>query len=469
MGLSPSHWTFLAVTIAMLFAMAVRRGVIILAMVGIILLALLSPNAGHDAVDQTIFAAQAMFRAAIVGGSRLFDTILLVGFMGALLHALREEGIDRVMLMPFRQLIRGPRSAFVMLALATWFFALFFWPTPAILMIGALLAPIALRAGLSPLAVGMAMSMAGHGMALSADPVVQAAARITGAPGGLPPSAILPLSFLFSIVIGVAALAIGLAGPFVRRLSRTLEPTSLEPEVALDGPPPTRRQVMLAIAVPVLLVAAALVASLGSAGSADNGGSVALLGGTAVVLLILTCVAQHGMGSLDSIVDMMTEGFYLVIRVFGPVVPVLGFFMIGDQASAAQILGDGTPGFVMGLGEHFALAGPLWSVVLPLVMVGVGAISGRDGVAFTGLPLAGAIAVILSDGNVHQGAVLASLAQVVTIWVGAGVMLPWSGVRTVAAQTGLPREALAQANRWPVLAGFGCAALVAMALLLTAN
>ncbi len=467
MGLTAAHWIFVAVTAAMLLAMMVRRGVIILALIGIVALALISPNGGDAAFDHVIFAAQAMFRAGIVGGSQLFDTILLVGFMGALMHALREEGIDRVMMVPFAALMRGPRSAFVMLALPTYLFALFFWPTPSVLMIAGLLAPVAIRAGLSPLAAGMAFSMAGHGMALSADPVVQAAARLTGAPGDLPPSMILPISFLFSIVIGLVALGVDLLGPSVRRARRgeVLPPAELTAAEA-DTAPPTRNQVILAILIPAMLIAAALLSAFGPPGEADNGASVALLGGTVVVALVITCMMQHGINSLDSIVEMMTEGFYLVIRVFAPVIPVLGFFMIGSDATAPSILGEGTQGLVHAIGAQLALAGPFWSVVLPIAMVGVGVICGRDGVAFVGLPLAGAIAVMLSDGYTYQGAVLASLAQVVTIWVGSGTLLAWGGVRTVASKVGVELETLAHANRLPVIVGFASATLVAIGLLL---
>jgi len=465
MSLSAAHWIFFAVTIAMLFAMAIRRGVIILAMAGIVALALLSPNAGATFVDKAVFAAQAMFRAAIIGGVRLFDTILLVGFMGALLHVLREEGIDRIMLAPFARAMRGPRSAFLLLAAATFFFSLFFWPTPGILMIGGLLAPEALRAGLSPLAAGMAMSMAGHGMALSADPVIQAAARITGAPGGLAPSTIIPMASIFAAVLGSIALGLALLGALRKPAAAAPLVTATNEGEDSVPPPPTGRQYILAILVPAVLIATALLSACRPASTADNGAAVALLGGMAVVLLIVTCFIQHGADALDSIVDMMTEGFYLVIRVFAPVVPVLGFFMIGDMASAPDILGAGTPGYIHGIAMHFGFAGPLWSLLMPLAMVGVGAVSGRDGVAFTGLPLAGAIAVMLSGGDPHRGAVLAALGQVITIWVGAGVFLPWSGVRTVAAEIGIPREELARANRLPVLAGIIATTLVAMLLL----
>lgn len=459
MGLSAAHWVFLAVTIAMIFAMAVRRGVIILAMAGIVTLALLSPHAGTTMIDKAVFAAQSMFRAAIVGGSHLFDTILLVGFLGALLHLLREEGIDKVMAAPFARAMRGRTSAFLSLTAASLFFSLFFWPTPAALMIGACLLPAALRAGLPPVAAGMAISMAGHGMALSGDPVIQAAARITGAPGGLAPSMILPVGTILGAVLGIVALGVALA-----RSGRT-QPSAPAPIAAPDAAPPTRRQIMLAIIVPVLLLGTALLSAFRPAETANDGTAVALLGGMAVVLLILTCCVQHGTHALDHIVDMMTEGFFLVIRIFAPVVPVLGFFMIGDMASAPQILGDGAPGLIPGIAAHWALNGLGWSVALPAMVVAVGAVAGRDGVAFTGLPLAGAVAVMLSGGDAQRAAILASLGQVITIWVGAGVLLPWSGVRTVAAEAGLTREALAQANRLPVIIGIAAATIVATVLL----
>ena len=461
MGLTASHWVFLAVTITMLFAMAVRRGVIILAMVGIVLLALLSPHSGATPVDHAIFAAQAMFRAAIIGGSRLFDTILLVGFMGALLHLLRQEGIDRLMLAPFARVMRGPNSAFAALAAASLACSLFFWPTPSALLVGALLVPAALRAGLPPIAAGMALSMAGHGMALSADPVIQAAARITGAPGGVPVSAILPVAMLLGGVLGVVALAFA-----VLRLKRAGDDAAIVLAPPLDAvPPSTARQRLLAVIVPLLLAGAALLVAVSPASMVDSGAGVALFGGMAVVLLILTCSVLHGVSAFDSIVEMMGEGFHLVIRVFAPVVPVLGFFMLGDAASAHDILGEGTPGYIAGIAAHLGLAGIGWSLVLPVVMVGVGAISGRDGIAFTGLPLSGAIAAMLSGGDAQRAVVLAALGQVVTVWVGAGVFLPWSDMRTVADAVGLERGTLAAANRLPVLAGIAVTTLLSMLLL----
>lgn len=53
-------------------------------------------------------------------------------------------------------------------------FSLFLWPSPSVALVGAIMIPFAVRAGLSPLAAAMAMNLFGHGFALSYDVVIQA-------------------------------------------------------------------------------------------------------------------------------------------------------------------------------------------------------------------------------------------------------------------------------------------------------
>lgn len=59
------------------------------------------------------------------------------------------------------------------------FISLFFWPSPAVALLGAVLLPVAIRAGLPALGVAMAMNLFGHGIALSGDFIIQAAPKLT--------------------------------------------------------------------------------------------------------------------------------------------------------------------------------------------------------------------------------------------------------------------------------------------------
>ena len=79
------------------------------------------------------------------------------------------------MVAPFRPVMRNGHLAFWTLAAVTYMISLFFWPTPAVPLIGAVLIPVAIAAGLRPMAVAFTIAVAGQGMALSSDFVIRVA------------------------------------------------------------------------------------------------------------------------------------------------------------------------------------------------------------------------------------------------------------------------------------------------------
>ncbi len=201
MPISTSHWTFLAIVVAILLTMVFRRSVVIAAMIGILVLALQSPNAGIGLLDHVVFALQSLFRAMLLAGIDLFDIMLLVAIMLAMLKAMAAEGADELMIAPMRKLIVGPRSAFLVLAVTSYICAIFFWPSPATALVGTVLIPVALRAGLPAVGAAAAVNIAAHGMALSADPVIQAATRITAGAAHVAAGQILYYTLVFSTVM----------------------------------------------------------------------------------------------------------------------------------------------------------------------------------------------------------------------------------------------------------------------------
>lgn len=77
-----------------------------------------------------------------------------------------------------------------------------FWPSPAVALVGAVLLPAALKAGLSPMAVACAMNLFGHGFALSGDYIIQAAPRLTGDAAGLPVAEVMSASVPLVLIMG---------------------------------------------------------------------------------------------------------------------------------------------------------------------------------------------------------------------------------------------------------------------------
>jgi len=111
-------------------------------------------------------ALGSVFNASFVAAKELFNIFLVIALITALLNALKELRSDVLMVQPFRVVMTNGHTAFFILAGVTYVISLFFWPTPAVPLVSAVLLPAAIVAGLSPLAGAMAIAIAGQGMAL---------------------------------------------------------------------------------------------------------------------------------------------------------------------------------------------------------------------------------------------------------------------------------------------------------------
>ncbi|MCM2209595.1 hypothetical protein MYF61_28640, partial [Klebsiella quasipneumoniae] len=116
---------------------------------------------------------------SLVAAKELFNIFLVIAFMTALLNALKTLRSDIRMVEPFRLVMKNGHSAYFILAGITYVISLFFWPTPAVPLVSAILLPAAIAAGLPPLAGAMAIAIAGQGMALSSDYVIGVAPGIS--------------------------------------------------------------------------------------------------------------------------------------------------------------------------------------------------------------------------------------------------------------------------------------------------
>ncbi|HEY0270983.1 MAG TPA: hypothetical protein VGC10_08355 [Sphingomonas sp.] len=467
--LSASHWTFIAVVLAIVLAMVLRRGVTIISIVGILALAAQSSHAGPDVFDRAIYAVQGVFRAMLLAGTQLFDIILLIAVMLAMLRCLQAQGVDEIMVAPLRRLMKGPRSSFFVLVVTMYFASAFFWPSPAVALIGTVLLPVSSRAGLSAMAAAVAINMAGHGMALSADPVIQAATRITAGAAGVPAQTVFPYTLTFSLVVGV--IAVGLAAIPVLRGRDSEEGPRVEgafTAAAAIEPVRNRYGIALAILVPTVLLGEGFLMIWRAVMTPDHaiygGDATALLGGTAVALLILANFAHEGHRALEGVVDHLTEGFAFAVRIFAPVIPIFAFFLLGDPENAAHILGSGAPGFMLDIGTLIGRNIGGEPVLLCLGITLVACICGIDGSGFAGLPLVGALSGAVAAGSPHNVAILSALGQVASIWVGGGTVVPWSGVCVAAGVAGVSPEALARRNLIPVM--LGLLAMTALAVML---
>src|SRR5699024_2524177 len=86
----------------------------------------------------------------------------------------------------------------------------------------------------------------------------------------------------------------------------------------------------------------------------SGGDATAFMGGTSLILLILSTFGHEGTKGLEKIIEHLREGFYFAVKIFAPVIPIAGFFFLGNPDNAAAILGEGTPGFLFDWGQIIA-------------------------------------------------------------------------------------------------------------------
>ena len=199
--LTAAHWIYLAGIVVILATMAIRKNIVVPAVAATMLTAWAFSGS-------FVTGLSSIFNASLIAARELFNIFLIIALVTAMLGALRQMGADRLMVVPFRRVMRAGTSSFLVLAAVTYVISLFFWPTPAVPLVGAVLIPVAIRAGLSPLSVGMVIAIAGQGMALSSDYIIKVAPGISAKAAGVDPDAVADKALVLSLIVGVTALAI---------------------------------------------------------------------------------------------------------------------------------------------------------------------------------------------------------------------------------------------------------------------
>lgn len=314
----------------------------------------------------------------------------------------------------------------------------------------------------------MAMNLFGHGIALSSDFVIQGAPKLTADAAGIPVgdvvSASIPLVLTMGIVTTLVAFYL---------LKRDMKKGkidlvgSYEGNVDVETPEDllTKKQKrFFALFIPVaflLDVVAMAVFKL------QGGDATALVGGTAVFILLLLCMFAHKKKGFDETTSYLIKGFQFGFRVFGPVIPIAAFFYLGDSGFTA-IIGEYLPkesnGIVNDLGVALAALVPITKEVAVITLTGVGAITGLDGSGFSGISLVGSIGNLFGTAIGEGTATLTALGQIAAIWVGGGTLIPWALIPAAAICNISPFE-LARRNLIPVIIGLVVTTIVAMFLI----
>ncbi len=138
--LSALHWIYVVFIIGF---MVKRRDTTLICIVGIFILAIGDLTASISGV----------FNNFIYAITELLSTILIISIIVAMSRVLLKTGINEVMVSLFTKIIKNPTLAYWMIGILMMIISWFFWSSPAMALLGAVLLPVAIRAGLPALGV----------------------------------------------------------------------------------------------------------------------------------------------------------------------------------------------------------------------------------------------------------------------------------------------------------------------------
>lgn len=461
--LSWLHGVYVLFVIGIIATMVLRRDTSLICIAGIAAL-------GLTATGSISAAVGGVFGSFIYAITELLPTILVICIIVAMSRVLTETGINETMIRPLASLVRTPALAYWVIGIVMMIMSWFFWPSPAVALIGAVMLPVALRVGLPAVGAAVAMNLFGHGIALSGDFIIQGAPTLTAKAAGLPVAEVMTASVPLVIVMGTVttltafwylnkdmksgALRVDPEASAILSAPRDTAPVRLSP-VLRSG---------LATLVPLLFlldVVAMFALDL------RGGDATALVGGTALLILLMDTVLAHRQAGLEQVTAHLIQGFQFGFRVFGPVIPIAAFFYMGDSGFVSvfgEMLPNGSHGIVNDLGVALAHTIPIGKEVAALALTTIGVITGLDGSGFSGITLAGSLAQLFATALGSGAATLTALGQIAAIWVGGGTIIPWA-LLPAAAICGVDPFELARRNLYPVVIGLLVTTLVAMFLI----
>ncbi len=522
MDLTAAHWTYLAGVVVIIAVMIARRNVVVPAVIATFLTAWFYSGS-------LIKGLAAIFGASLTAAGELFSIFLIIAIITALLGGLRAMGAERRMVRPFRALMRNGRMAFLTIAAATYFISLFFWPTPAVPLIGALLLPAAIRAGLPAMSGAAVMAIAGQGMALSSDYVIQVAPGLSAKAAGTDTGSVADRAMMLSLIVGIVALVfvyfrgrrgfgtvsdenelrwrsestevplemqLGSAGDrgfnkgvVTARAARAATAggsgsggsgsaggnasgagtTVLAPPGEGDGDSAVgeghvRRSQVFAVLVPLafaVLVGYMLLGKFtGVVPEVESNDSTGLVGGVAMLLLFATVFARDGAHGLTSAAGHVVDGLVFAFKAMGVVIPIAGFFFLGNADFISQITGtqeSKPPSLLFDLVQSVDHYIPANGFILGFAILIIGMITGLEGSGFAGLPLTGSLSGALGPAAHTDPATLAAVGQMGSVWTGGGTLIAWSSLLAVAGVARVPVQELVRHLFVPVLVGLAAA------------
>ena len=146
--LTPLHFLYLAGVIVILGVMVMRKDTPAVCIGFLFLL-------GLTGRGNIIGGIQTVFNAMLYAGKEFMEIIATIALVSALSKALSDLGSDYLLMKPMSRIMKTPALTWWILGFTMLIFSLFLWPSPSVALVGAIMLPFAIQAGLTPLAAAI--------------------------------------------------------------------------------------------------------------------------------------------------------------------------------------------------------------------------------------------------------------------------------------------------------------------------
>ncbi|MCY6957094.1 hypothetical protein [Clostridium brassicae] len=393
---------------------------------------------------------QVLFNSIVISGREFIEIIVIIALLNSMSKVLKDMGADELIIKPLKKFMTNSSTSFFVLGITMLLVSWIIWPTPAVAFIGAIMVPAAVESGLPAVWAAVCLSLFGNGAALSSDYFIQAAPAITARTAGADnPFDIIKATVPFWIIMSVSTIAVAyyIMKKELKITNYYASNSNKKKDEVIKAGLGTK---FIAFLTPVsFLIDMFFIYKY----KLKGGNATALIGGTSIIIMVCASIIKYNLkNSLNHVRKYIVEGFIFGIKVFAPIIIISAFFFLGSKETASVIFQAEVNGFLTDIGIYISNKIPLNKISAVIMQTGISALLGVGGSGFAGLPLVGTLAQVFNKAIGINKYKIASLGQIITIWIGGGTIIPWSVVPIAAVCDVEPFE-LARRNIIPILIG----------------
>ena len=280
---------------------------------------------------------QTIFKAILYAGIQFMEIIATIALVTAFSKCLMDLGSDKLLMTPMAKIMKTPSITWWILGISMLICSLFLWPSPSVALLGTIMLPFAVKAGLKPLAAAMAINLFGHGIGLSYDFVIQGAPAISASSAGITTGELLTVGRPLFIVMGITTVlsAFLLNRKQFTTMTSTVSARSSHTIAQAQKQQYSKTALILAIITPIAFILDICFMLLFDL---KGGDATSIVAGTAVLLMCFGAVISFKKQSLEKVTEYVTDGFLFAIKIFAPVIIIGAFFFLGVEG-VTSILG----------------------------------------------------------------------------------------------------------------------------------